>query len=82
MGQLIGVIATIYNFVRLPRAGVRSNDGEFASADLHPGHSKAGPRSLLRSERKLFAIIGRDEICKQHGLSSMQAAAAIAMTAG
>ncbi|MGC1825628.1 MAG: hypothetical protein WA723_08320 [Pseudolabrys sp.] len=81
MGQLIGVIATIYNFVRLPRAGVRSNDGEFASADLHPWHSKAGPRSLLRSERKLSAI-GRDEICRQHGLSSMQAAAAIAMTAG
>jgi hypothetical protein len=82
VGQLIGVIATIYNFVRLPRAGVRSNDGEFASADLHPWYSKAGPRSLLRGERKLSAIIGRDEICKQHGLSSLQTAAAIAMTAG
>ncbi|MGB7779785.1 MAG: hypothetical protein WBL77_24270, partial [Pseudolabrys sp.] len=40
MGQLIGVIAIIYIFVRLPRAGVRSNDGEFASADLHPRHSR------------------------------------------
>jgi hypothetical protein len=82
VGQLIGVIATIYNFVRLPRAGVRSNDGEFASTDLHPWHSKAGPRSLLRSKRKLSAIIGRDEIYKQHRLSSLQTAAAIAMTAG
>ena len=82
MGQLIGVIATIYNFVRLPRAGMRSNDGVFASAVLHPWHSKASPRSLLRNERKLSAIIGRDEIRTQRGLSSMQAAAAIEMTAG
>jgi hypothetical protein len=80
--QLIGVIATIYNFVRLPRAGVRSNDGDFASADLHPWHSKASPRSVSRSEHKLSAIISRDEIYKQHGLCSMQAAAAIALTAG
>ena len=82
MDQLIGVIATIYNFVRLPRAGVRSNDGDFASADLDPWHSKAGPRSLLLSERKLSAIIGRDEIRTQRVLCSMQPAAAIALTAG
>ena len=79
MGQLIGVIATIYIFVHLPRAGVRSNDGVFASAVLHRRHSKAGQRSLLRSSPH---IIGRDEIRTQRGLSSMQAAAAIAMTAG
>ena len=40
MGQLIGVIAIIYILVRLPRAGVRSNDGETASPDLHPRHSR------------------------------------------
>jgi hypothetical protein len=80
--QLIGVIAIIYNFVNLPRAGMRSNNGEFASAVLHPWHSKAGPRSLLRNERKLSAIIGRDEIRTQRVLCSMQPAAAIALTAG
>jgi hypothetical protein len=80
--QLIGAIATIYNFVRLPRAGMRSNDGEFASAVLDPWHSKADPRSLLPNERKLSAIIGRDEIRTQRLLCSMQPAAAIALTAG
>ena len=40
MGQLIAVIATTYNFVRLPHAGVRSNDGVFASAVLHQLHRK------------------------------------------
>ncbi|MGA9124745.1 MAG: hypothetical protein WB382_15700 [Pseudolabrys sp.] len=80
MGQLIGVIATIYNFVRAPACGALTANSR--QRICTPGHSKAGPRSLLRSERKLFAIIDRDEICKQYGLSSMQAAAAIAMTAG
>jgi hypothetical protein len=82
VGQLIGVIATIYNFAHLPHAGMRSNDGEFASAVLHPWHSKADSHSLLQNERKLSAIIGRDEICTQRGLSSMQPTAAIALTAG
>lgn len=57
MGQLIGVIAIIYIFVRLPRAGVRSNDGETASADLHPRHSETGPRSLLRSSPQSSAAM-------------------------
>jgi hypothetical protein len=82
VGQLIGVIATIYNFMHLPRAGMRSNDGVFASAVLRRWHSKASQRSLLRNERKLSAIIGRDEIRTQRVLCSMQPAAAIALTAG
>ena len=59
MSQLIGVMATIYNFVHLPH-GMRSNDGEFASAVLHQWHSKADSHSLLQNERKFSAIIGRD----------------------
>ena len=82
MGQLIGVIATLYNFMHLPRAGMRSNDGVFASAVLRRWHSKASPRSLLRNERKLSAIIGRDEIRTQRVLCSLQPAAAIALIAG
>jgi hypothetical protein len=82
VGQLIAVIATTYNFVRLPHAGMRSNDGVFASAVLHQLHPKAGPRSFSQNERKLSAIIDRDEIRTQRGLSSIQAVAAIAMTAG
>jgi hypothetical protein len=78
VGQLIGV----YNFMHLPRAGMRSNDGVFASAVLRRWHSKASPRSLLRNERKLSAIIGRDEIRTRRLLCSMQPAAAIALTAG
>lgn len=80
MGQLIGVIATIYNFVRAPACGALTANSRQRICTR--GIRKPAPRSLLQSERKLFPIIGRDEICKQHGLSAMQAAAAIAMTAG
>ena len=79
MGPLIAVFAT-YKFVRLPRARVRSNDAVFAFAAFAPVASQ-NPRSLSQNAGKLSAIIGRDEICTQRGLSSMQAAAAIAMTA-
>jgi hypothetical protein len=78
VGPLIAVFAT-YKFVRPPRARVRSNDAVFAFAAFAP--ASQNPRSLSQNAGKLSAIIGRDEICTQRGLSSMQAAAAIAMTA-
>ena len=79
MGALITFFAT-YKFVRLPRARVRSNDAVFVFAVFAPVAFQDS-RSLSQNADKLSAIIGRDEICTQRGLSSMQAAAAIAMTA-
>lgn len=64
--QLIAVAAT-YNFVRLPRAGARSND--------------RGPHFAPKACECLSAFIGHDEISTQRGLSSVQAAAEIAMRA-
>jgi hypothetical protein len=53
------------------------------TANSHPRICTRGIRDWPAfAPTELSAIIGRDEICKQHGLSSMQAAAAIAMTAG
>jgi hypothetical protein len=57
------IAAAIYNFVRLPVAGVRNND--------------RGPDFALKVCKSLSAIIGHNEICMQRGLSSMQAAIAI-----
>jgi hypothetical protein len=79
VGPLIAVFAT-YKFVRLPRARVRSNGAVFAFAVFAPVASQ-DPRSISQNAGKPSAIIGRDEICTQRGLSSIQAAAAIAMTA-
>jgi hypothetical protein len=67
VGQLIAVAAT-YDFVHLSRDGVRSND--------------RGPDFAPKACESLSAIIGRDEISTQPGLSSVQAAAEIAMKAG
>jgi hypothetical protein len=67
VGQLIAVAAT-YDFVRLSRAGVRSNDH--------------GPDFAPKACKSLSAIIGHDEISTQRGLSSVQAGAEIDMRAG
>ena len=80
MGQLIGVIATIYNFVRMPACGAMTANSRQRICTR--GIRKPARVRSYRASASSSAIIGRDEICKQHGLSSMQAAAAIAMTAG
>jgi hypothetical protein len=40
--------------------------------------SESRPALASQNDRKLWAIIGRDEICTQRGFSSMQPTAAIA----
>jgi hypothetical protein len=67
MPQLIAVADT-YDFVDLPRVGVRSND--------------RGPDFAPKACESISAIIGHDEISTQRGLSSVPAAAEIAMRAG
>ena len=67
VGQLIAVAAT-YNFVRLSLVGERNND--------------RGPAFAPKACESLSPVIGHNEICTQRRLSSMQAAAAIAMRAG
>jgi hypothetical protein len=80
VSQLIGVMATIYNFVHLPHAGMRSNDGEFASAVLHPWHSKADSHSLLQNARQASPL--SSAAMRRHATRIvLDAAAAIAMTA-
>jgi glycosyltransferase involved in cell wall biosynthesis len=68
--------------VRLLRAGVRRKDGVFATGVLHLWHAEADRARLPENERKLSDIIAGDEIRAQRGLSSLQATAAAAMTAG
>jgi glycosyltransferase involved in cell wall biosynthesis len=68
--------------VRLLHAGVRRKDGAFATGVLHLWHPKADRHRLSANERKLSDIIASDGIRAQRGLSSLQAVAATAMTAG
>ena len=68
--------------VRLLRAGVKRKDGAFASGVLHLWHAQADRARLPHNERKLSDIIASDSIRAQRGLSSLEPAAAAAMTAG
>ena len=68
--------------VRLLRAGVKRKDGVFATGVLHLWHKQEDRGRLPHNERKLSDIIASDAIRAQRGLSSLQPAAAAAMSAG
>jgi glycosyltransferase involved in cell wall biosynthesis len=68
--------------VRLLRAGVKRKDGVFATGVLHLWHKQEDRARLSHNERKLSDIIASDTIRAQRGLSSLQPAAAAAMSAG
>lgn len=68
--------------VRLLRAGVKRKDGVFATGVLHLWHKQEDRARLPHNERKLSDIIASDTIRAQRGLSSLQPAAAAAMSAG
>jgi len=62
VSQLFPVIAA-HDFGCLPRAGVGSDGAVFAFTILNQWPAKARYAIALQNERKLSAIIGRDEIC-------------------
>jgi glycosyltransferase involved in cell wall biosynthesis len=68
--------------VRLLRADVKRKDGVFATGVLHLWHKQEDRGRLPHNERKLSDIIASDAIRAQRGLSSLQPAAAAAMSAG
>jgi hypothetical protein len=68
--------------VRLLHAGLRRRDGVFATGVLHLWHAEADRGRLLDNERKLADIIAGDRVRARRGLSTLQAAAPAAMTAG
>ncbi len=81
MGQLIAVIVITDILVHLLRAGVQRKNAILAQFCIC-GIRKADRRWLQQNERNLSDIIASDEIRTQRGSSSMQTAAATAMTAG
>jgi hypothetical protein len=81
--QLIGVIATIYNFVRLPRAGVRSNDAQGALAvampagkrtfsSIHAGSDeRLGVMRTMTQHTAFWATFGHAARCPLSGKADM-----------
>jgi glycosyltransferase involved in cell wall biosynthesis len=64
--------------VRLLHAGVRREDGNFATGVIHLWHAEADRAQLTDNERKLHGVVAGGRIAAQRGLSALQAAADIA----
>jgi hypothetical protein len=64
--------------VRLLRAGVRRKDGRFATGLIHLWHPAADRAQLTANDAKLEAVIQGTHIRAEHGLSALQATAAVA----
>jgi len=68
--------------VRLLHAGVRRNDGAFATGVIHLWHPEADRSLLPENERKLDDVVAGNRVRAQRGLSSLQATAAVTIAAG
>ena len=68
--------------VRLLHVGVSRKDGAFATGVIHLWHPEADRSLLPDNERRLEGVVAGNRVRAQRGLSSLQAAGAVAIATG